>query len=358
MKSSPEFCLNKITVMRPQRLLAPHAQDIMADRRLTPSAKLLLLWMLDRPTNWRFRVAYIVEQGIIGGRNKVHTALRNLRACGYVTIERDGRDGGGFERGIYLVSSEPRWLDQEIDIYADEYDGEDGIGPSQAETREPRFGDHSKKDSRSNQDTDTRRDCGKTVPSCQQPEAERPAAAKSRLTGEAEPRQEGAACHPPKAERPAAAKGSAGQKRGGAVARKSSGNPGGVCFHERLRTRLIAAGGRALADPRNAPGLWGFGELIIWLSSGWDAELDILPVVRDVSSRAGLEPGKIRGWRYFRAAIAEHHGQRTGTAVPKPRRQRGDAQRLDPYAPPPRNPDDGSSWRPVGLASILPGGRR
>ena len=91
-------------------------------------------------------------------------------------------------------------------------------------------------------------------------------------------------------------------------------------------------------------------EVIAWVAAGYDFERDILPTIREVSARATLEPGSVVSWRYYTAAIRAAHARRKGIAEP-PKRGRY-APRLDPYAPAPRDPDDGT-FEQIGLAAII-----
>lgn len=125
---------------------------------------------------------------------------------------------------------------------------------------------------------------------------------------------------------------------------------------EQHRAQLIEAGGQALANPRATPGLWGLWEVIAWVAAGYDFDLDILPVIRSVSARHGLEPGAVRSWRYYTAAIRTAHYRRRGIEPERPPSKR--APRLDPYAPAPRDPDDGGTWQQVRLAAAIGQRRR
>ena len=74
-----------------------------------------------------------------------------------------------------------------------------------------------------------------------------------------------------------------------------------------LEAALLEAGGRALN--RTTAGLWILAEPLRWLNAGCDLDLDILPVIRSLSARAG--PSSIRSWAFFTEQIAATHQRRT-----------------------------------------------
>jgi hypothetical protein len=80
---------------------------------------------------------------------------------------------------------------------------------------------------------------------------------------------------------------------------------------ERMRERMFAAAGPAMANPRKAARL--MSSLIQWIAQGYDFERHILPAVADVSHRPTIAPGKIISWDYFSGAIRDRHG---GKAAP------------------------------------------
>lgn len=72
---------------------------------------------------------------------------------------------------------------------------------------------------------------------------------------------------------------------------------------------LELAAGAALRNPAASPGLLVLSTPRSWLAQGCDLEIDILPVIRAVSSKRPR--GSIGDWGYFTRAIAEARVKRT-----------------------------------------------
>jgi hypothetical protein len=357
MFDTSEYCYaeQRETVFRVKR--TPDTIDrIISDPSISAWAASLLIWMLGRPVRWRFLVSHIVSirnsdgKSRWGCRDKVRRLLTELCEAGYVTVERQGREGGGFEKGIYLVSDQKRWLTP-VDISEGEKTAETGqLGASQTETKAPCFAalriDNSIRDP---EDTT----CAEPVEIAQIPdptEAETgQGRSKTRLTEQSEPQQaaakghstQGSPCEPRNERRSRAANGSPVKER----AEKSSDKRGHVRIAEQSRAQLIAAGGTALSDPRRTPGLTDLQVIIAWLQAGFDMARDIIPTILAISGRATMRPGQVRSWKYYDAAICAAHAERMGLERPRAAPKRG--PRLDPYAPPPPDPDDGSAWQQV-----------
>jgi hypothetical protein len=84
--------------------------------------------------------------------------------------------------------------------------------------------------------------------------------------------------------------------------RRTKIDPAGLC--EKL---MVEANG-ALNPLAKGMGLQSVSEVIGWIQSGADVELDILPAVREVAHRA--RPGSVRAWSYFRGAVADYRARR------------------------------------------------
>lgn len=72
---------------------------------------------------------------------------------------------------------------------------------------------------------------------------------------------------------------------------------------EELTNRLLDAGGAAMANLANSPGLIVMSEPQRWLEHGCDLEKDIIPTIKAVTARR--KPGTIRAWEYFTQAIVD-----------------------------------------------------
>jgi hypothetical protein len=122
--------------------------------------------------------------------------------------------------------------------------------------------------------------------------------------------------------------------KGSAVKGRASGEGdqnSGVRDIERMRERMFAACGPAVANPRKAARL--MSSLIQWLAQGFDFERDIVAAIADVSHRATLEPGKIISWDYFSGAIRDRHEGRVRPARDHPPRDPAPRPRLDGWTP-------------------------
>ena len=98
-------------------------------------------------------------------------------------------------------------------------------------------------------------------------------------------------------------------------------------------------------------------EITVWVMAGYSIEADILPTIRDISSRHGGAPGRVKSWRYYADAVREAHAQRTGADLSGKRPSRDDYSNpyRDPYAAPPRDAADCETWQKVSLAAALGG---
>lgn len=96
-----------------------------------------------------------------------------------------------------------------------------------------------------------------------------------------------------------------------------------------LMSRLLEAGGEALANPASAPGLLVLSDPIRWLDGGCDLETDILPTIRARCSRA--PPGSKRSWSYFSEAVFQARDVRLN---PAPEPQHGNRSRQSTFDKP------------------------
>jgi hypothetical protein len=135
---------------------------------------------------------------------------------------------------------------------------------------------------------------------------------KSHPTRQAEHRADGAKADLPETEpRKGAAKGSPGK----GLASGEAGQTPKDRNIERMRERMFAAAGPAMANPRKAARL--VSSLIQWSAQGFDFERHILPAIADVSHRPTKPPGSIVSWDYFTGAIRDRHGGKAPEPPPK-----------------------------------------
>jgi hypothetical protein len=140
----------------------------------------------------------------------------------------------------------------------------------------------------------------------------------SNLTREAERRTGGAKAHLLQKEpRQGAANGSSVK---GFASGEAEQTPDGLNIG-RMRERMFAAAGPAMANPRKAARLTS--SLIQWLAQGFDFDRDILPAIADVSHRPTKPPGSIISWDYFSGAIRDRHGAKPAPEPPQRRKLEG-----------------------------------
>lgn len=113
-----------------------------------------------------------------------------------------------------------------------------------------------------------------------------------------------------------------------------------------LSNKLLDAGGEAMANPANSPGLIMMSEPQRWIENGCDLELDILPTIKARAYK--MRPGSIRSWSYFTQAVADAKAARE---QPMPQ---GNAKN---YAPrngrEPRLDVEALKEKPPGMADII-----
>jgi hypothetical protein len=310
---------SKKTVFRPGSFLHRHAERILDDKRLQPNDVRLVLWMLKQPPTWRFIVKDMASRRLFGSSKKIHASLKRLRTYGYVAIERDGRDGGGTEAGIYLVDAQPReeWMDTSVLGAVDNLDAQNPpkgapIGEGNIQTGGSCFGLPGRDNSIVNPNTDTGLD-DVEKPVCQPLQADgRSRSRKSYLTGKTERRAGGAKSHLPQTEpRKGAAKGSAMKGLASGEGDRTSDDR----YTERLIDQMISVAsfpGSRMPNPRKAAR--SIASLIQWRAGGFDFTLDVLKTIADVCSRVSDPDKPIVSWHYFTGAIRDEHLRRTRPA--------------------------------------------
>ena len=80
---------------RPKAHYTVIANDVLRDERLSYRARGLLAAILSRPDNWTIKSELLAEQGK-EGRDAVRSALKELRDCGYLHIEKIRNEDGTF----------------------------------------------------------------------------------------------------------------------------------------------------------------------------------------------------------------------------------------------------------------------
>jgi hypothetical protein len=329
--------------------------NVIKNSGMSPDTCALYIELSDLPQRFEINQKYVVRTGRYGAEKRVRRMFAEMVAAGRAEISPIRDAEGKFLHGIYRLrgcgavdnASAPGATKNEGNA---EICGRDGT-ERRAVNRRPVI-DNSIDNPRITT-------CAETVENAQtsdQTEAERPqAVAKAPVTekGKAErPMSAAKGCLPANERRSRAANGSPVKERD----EKSSDKPAYVRIAEQARALLIAAGGDALADPRRTPGLSNLQQVIAWLAAGFDMRLDIIPTIAAVSGRATMQPRQVRSWKYYDAPICAAHAERCGLDLPKAPPRRG--PRLDPYMPPPRDPDDGSAWQQINLAARLLGQRR
>jgi hypothetical protein len=80
--------------------------ELIRDDRLSWKAVGLLVYLLAHPPNFRLNLVYLAKQRP-SGRDATRSALRELEAAGYVSIERSHDDMGRFSTTTWMVSQTP-----------------------------------------------------------------------------------------------------------------------------------------------------------------------------------------------------------------------------------------------------------
>lgn len=83
--------------------------DLLEDKNLSAKAKGILCYLLSKPPTWRARVSDISNR-MNDGESSIRSALKELRAAGYVKLEQV-RAGGKIVKWKWLVSDSPLFLD-------------------------------------------------------------------------------------------------------------------------------------------------------------------------------------------------------------------------------------------------------
>jgi hypothetical protein len=354
MLDTSAYADRREAIKRPCRMGDAY-ERIARNRSMRPAARALLLELLTLPPKWQISVTHIVKRLDYGGRDLVRALLSEIVAAGHGCMAPERYEDGTYKRGIYIVSASPVFGGA-VDIGEGEKTSRTGqLGQGQMAQPGPENTSPVIYNSIDNPEDTTCAEPVEIAQSATLTKAETgQGRSKSHVTEKAEPRQGSAKSHHANERRSGAANGSPVKKR----AEKSSEKQGHVRIAEQARARLIAAGGEALADPRCTSGLIDLRQVILWLSLGYDMDRDILSTIAAISGRASMRAGAVKTWKYYDAAICAAHAERMGRERPRAAPKRG--PRLDPYAAPPPDPDDGGAWQQVKLALVVPqnGGRR
>ncbi|MDA7087675.1 hypothetical protein PH586_14890 [Pseudomonas sp. SA3-5] len=83
--------------------------ELIRDNRLSWKALGLLAYLLAHPADFRLNLVYLAKQRP-SGRDATRSALRELEAAGYVSIERSHDDMGRFSTTTWMVSQTPDFV--------------------------------------------------------------------------------------------------------------------------------------------------------------------------------------------------------------------------------------------------------
>lgn len=294
------------------------AVDIVKHSGMPPDVCALYIELVDLPPTFEINQRYVVNTDRYGGEKRVRRMFKDMIDAGRMRERTLREPDGKFKRGIYEISDEPKWLSTRFADPVDNYPALDDFQIAQnalsaeGKDHERRAADRRPgiRNSIVNPDTDTcRDDVEKPVAPGLKADG-RDGGRKSHLTREAERRSGGAKARLPGKEpgsRPA--KGSAMKGRASGEVEQTPKDRN----IERMRERMFAAAGPAMANPRKAARL--MSSLIQWLAQGYDFDRHIIPAIADVSHRPTKPPGSIVSWDYFSGAIRDRHG---GKASPDP----------------------------------------
>jgi hypothetical protein len=303
-----------------QRRASRETEAIVDNALMSPEARNLLNHLLSKPSTFQINQRYVIRRGDYGGRDKVRRLFREMTLAGHCTADPERNPDGTFKRGIYLVSDQPRWL-APVDI-SDRAENDWEASIAEGNTPDPAPDDQSLgiDNSIDNPDTDTGPD-DVEKPVCQPLQADgRDRGRKSDLTRKAERRAGGAKASLPQTEpRKSAAKGSAMKGLASGEGDRTSDDR----YTERLVDQMILAASMPqsrMPNPRKAAR--SIASLIQWRAERYDFDLDVLPAIADVCSRASDPEKQIVSWHYFTGAIRDRHVSRTRQAEqPRPARR-------------------------------------
>lgn len=88
--------------------------DLLQDQRLSYRDVGLLVWMLSKPQDWKFSYDGMLAERTTDGKSAVQAGIKNLKAAGYLRIEKRRNKGRLGER-IWYVYDEPYTENQYMD---------------------------------------------------------------------------------------------------------------------------------------------------------------------------------------------------------------------------------------------------
>jgi hypothetical protein len=294
------------------------AVDIVKHSGMPPDVCALYIELVDLPPTFEINQRYVVNTDRYGGEKRVRRMFKDMIDAGRMRERTLREPDGKFKRGIYEISDEPKWLStrlaEPVDNFLrpDDFEIAQDALSAEGKNLERRAADRRPgiRNSIVNPDTDTGRDDVEKPVTPRLDADGRHRGRKAHVTREAERRVGGAKVRLPEKEpRNGAAKGSPGK---GFASGEAEQTPKDRNI-ERMRERMFAAAGPAMANPRKAARL--MSSLIQWKAQGFDFDRDVLPVIADVSHRPTKPPGSIISWDYFSGAIRDRHG---GNAAPAP----------------------------------------
>lgn len=105
----PPFLFDAVGVIRVDKRaqFTVVSQDSIRDAKLSLKARGLLLYLLSFPDDWEFNIKHIISS-LPDGRTAVQSALAELVALGYATLERPRKSDGTMSGTTYLVHESPR----------------------------------------------------------------------------------------------------------------------------------------------------------------------------------------------------------------------------------------------------------
>ena len=82
--------------------------SILQDKRLSFRDTGLLIWMLSKPTDWKFTKKSILEEITRDGERSLQEGIKNLQKTGYLKIARGSRKNGKLSESIWTVYDTPQ----------------------------------------------------------------------------------------------------------------------------------------------------------------------------------------------------------------------------------------------------------
>lgn len=88
--------------------------ELLQDQRLSCRDRGLLVWMLSKPSDWKFTHKTILQELPADGKTAILNSVKRLQGTGYLAISRN-KKAGQFDESIWVVSDTPHPQNEDMD---------------------------------------------------------------------------------------------------------------------------------------------------------------------------------------------------------------------------------------------------